>query len=65
MTFEEVLPILKADGTIAREGWPEQGKYVARDPSNPGTFMQRTPDGDFFPWTVRHEDLLAEDWVTL
>lgn len=70
MTFEEVLPLLKAGKKVIREGWPGAELYVKlveestfdQEKLNPYFLINVEGEG-YTMFTPTVCDLLAEDWV--
>jgi hypothetical protein len=69
MTFEEILPELKAGKKIIREGWGGfelyvtfvEGEVYDNAPVTP-YFLIKTADEGFSSFTPTVCDILAEDW---
>lgn len=70
MTFEEILPLLKAGKKVIREGWPGAELYVKlveestfdQEKLNPYFLINVEGEG-YTMFTPTVCDLLAEDWV--
>ena len=81
MGFDEALVALKMGRRVARGGWANQWLMLTRVTPYPATVQhpagmvvqpQYQPHIDLFgvgaaavPWSMPHEDVLAEDWAVL
>ncbi|MDR0297085.1 MAG: DUF2829 domain-containing protein [Streptococcaceae bacterium] len=72
MTFEEILPVLKAGGKIVRKGWGGAENFVIKFDTirlETGELLSVTPyflidvaDEGYSMWSPTPCDVLAEDW---
>lgn len=60
MNFSTALYYLKDGNKLFRKAWDKNEVYIF---INKREILMKTLDNDVFHWDIKHNDVLAEDWV--